>query len=170
MANLQANLRSQFAFALDQPQRLLRSVNLLFCDNTPDGSFATLFFADYDDASGALRYVNCGHLSALLLRRDGAVDRLASTSTVLGIFKKWDCSIGESRLESGDLLALYTDGVTESVNHDFEEFGEGRLVESLRRHRNQSPHSVLTSVVDDVRSFSPHEQHDDITLIIARRS
>src|SRR3989475_12877498 len=96
MANLQANLRSQFAFALDQPQRLLQSVNLLFCDNTPDGSFATLFFADYDDASGALRYVNCGHLSALLLRRDGAVDRLASTSTVLGIFKQWDCSVGES--------------------------------------------------------------------------
>jgi phosphoserine phosphatase RsbU/P len=170
MANLQANLRSQFAFALDQPQRLLQSVNLLFCDNTPDGSFATLFFADYDDASGALRYVNCGHLSALLLRRDGAVDRLASTSTVLGIFKTWDCSVGESRLESGDLLALYTDGVTESVNHDFEEFGEERLVESLRRHRDQPSHSVLTSVVNDVRSFSPHEQHDDITLIIARRS
>jgi serine phosphatase RsbU (regulator of sigma subunit) len=170
MANLQANLRSQFAFALDQPQRLLQSVNLLFCDNTPDGSFATLFFADYDDASGALRYVNCGHLSALLLRRGGAVDHLASTSTVLGIFKKWDCSVGESRLESGDLLALYTDGVTESVNQDFEEFGEVRLVESLRRHRNQPPHSVLTSIVEDVRSFSPHEQHDDITLIIAKRS
>jgi serine phosphatase RsbU (regulator of sigma subunit)/catechol 2,3-dioxygenase-like lactoylglutathione lyase family enzyme len=170
MANLQANLRSQFAFALDQPRRLLQSVNHLFCDNTPDGSFATLFFADYDDASGALRYVNCGHLSALLLRRDGPVDRLQSTSTVLGIFKKWDCSVGESRLEPGDLLALYTDGVTESVNHDLEEFGEDRLVESLRRHRHQPPQSVLTSVVDEVHSFSPHEQHDDITLIIAKRS
>jgi len=88
----------------------------------------------------------------------------------LGIFKQWNCSVGESRLESGDLLALYTDGVTESVNQDFEEFGEERLVESLRRHRDQLPHSVLTSIVDDVRSFSPHEQHDDITLIIAKRS
>src|SRR5439155_20169268 len=56
MANLQANLRSQFAFALDQPQRLLQKVNRLFCDNTPDGAFATLFFGDYDDSCGLLRY------------------------------------------------------------------------------------------------------------------
>jgi serine phosphatase RsbU (regulator of sigma subunit) len=170
MANLQANLRSQFAYALDQPQRLLQSVNLLFCDNTPDGAFATLFFADYDDASGALRYVNCGHLCALLLRRNDEVKRLESTSTVLGIFKKWDCSVGESHLDAGDLLALYTDGVTESVNDDFEEFGEDRLIEALCRHRNQSPQAVLKSIVEDVRYFSPREQHDDITLIIAKRA
>src|SRR5256884_6891927 len=95
MANLQANLRSQCAIALDQPQRLLRSVNRLFCENTPDGAFATLFFAEYDDSAGRLRYANCGHLSALLLRGDGTLERLDSTATVLGIFKEWDCSIGE---------------------------------------------------------------------------
>jgi serine phosphatase RsbU (regulator of sigma subunit) len=66
-------------------------------------------------------------------------------------------------------LALYTDGVTESMDHASEEFGEDRLVESLRRNRHQPPNSLLTSVVDDIRSFSPHEQHDDITLIIAKR-
>ena len=170
MANLQANLRSQFALALEQPQRLLQKVNRLFCDNTPDGAFATLFFADYDDSSGFLRYVNCGHLCALLLRRDDSVDRLQSTSTVLGLFKTWECTIGESHLHPGDLLALYTDGVTESVNHDFEEFGEDRLVASLRSHRHEPPQSLLTSIVSDVRSFCPHEQHDDITLIIAKRS
>ena len=58
MANLQANLRSQCAIAWDQPQRLLCSVNQLFCENTPDGSFATLFFAEYDDTAGRLRYAN----------------------------------------------------------------------------------------------------------------
>src|SRR5206468_1319783 len=58
MANLQANLRSQCAIALDQPQRLLCSVNQLFCDNTPDGAFATLFFAEYDDTASRLRYAN----------------------------------------------------------------------------------------------------------------
>jgi phosphoserine phosphatase RsbU/P len=170
MANLQANLRSQFALALEQPQRMLQKVNRLFCDNTPDGAFATLFFGDYDDSSGFLRYVNCGHLCALLLRRDGSCDRLESTSTVLGIFKTWECAVGESSLRRGDLLALYTDGVTESMDHDFEEFGEDRLVESLRRHRHHPPRSLLTSVVADVRAFSPLEQHDDITLIIAKRS
>jgi serine phosphatase RsbU (regulator of sigma subunit)/catechol 2,3-dioxygenase-like lactoylglutathione lyase family enzyme len=169
MANLQANLRSQFALALEQPQRLLQKVNRLFCENAPDGAFATLFFGDYDDSSGFLRYVNCGHLCALLLRRDGSLDRLHSTSTVLGVFKTWECAVGESSLRRGDLLALYTDGVTESMDHGLEEFGEDRLVESLRRHRHQPPNSLLTSIVDDVRSFSPHEQHDDITLIIAKR-
>ena len=170
MANLQANLRSQFALALEQPQRMLQKVNRLFCDNTPDGAFATLFFGDYDDSSGYLRYVNCGHLCALLLRRDGSFDRLESTSTVLGIFKTWECAVGESSLRRGDLLALYTDGVTESMDHSAEEFGEDRLVESLRRHRELCSQSLLTSVVADVRAFSPHEQHDDITLIIAKRS
>ena len=170
MANLQANLRSQFALALEQPQRMLQKVNRLFCDNTPDGAFATLFFGDYDDSSGFLRYVNCGHLCALLLRSDGSCDRLESTSTVLGIFKTWECAVGESSLRRGDLLALYTDGITESMDHSDEEFGEDRLIDSLRRHRHHPPQSLLTSVVADVRAFTPHEQHDDITLIIAKRS
>lgn len=170
MANLQANLRSQYALALEQPQRLLQKVNRLFCENTPDGSFATLFFADYDDSSGYLRYVNCGHLCGLVVRRDGSIGRLESTSTVLGIFKNWECDVGESALRPGDLLALYTDGVTESMDQEFEEFGEERLVESLRHHRQKPPQSLLTSVVEDVRAFCPHEQHDDITLIIAKRS
>src|SRR5262249_5477979 len=96
MANLQANLRSQVAFARDEPGRLLQSVNDLFCENSPEGAFARLFFADYHDPTGGLRYVNCGHLSALLLRRDGTLDRLAPTSTVLGLFRQWECSVGES--------------------------------------------------------------------------
>jgi serine phosphatase RsbU (regulator of sigma subunit) len=169
MANLQANLRSQYAFALDQPQRLLQSVNQLFCENTHDSAFASLFFADYDDASGRLRYVNCGHLSGLLLRGDGTLDRLAATSTVLGIFREWECSVGECRLEAGDLLTLYTDGVTESFDDAGDEFGEERLVEVLRRHRSRPPQTLLAAIVDEVRAFSPHEQNDDITLIVARR-
>src|SRR5437879_7969174 len=83
MANLQANLRSQCAIALDQPQRLSRSVNKLFCENTTDGAFATRFFAEYDDSSGRLRYANCGHLSALLLRNNDSLEQLNSTGTVL---------------------------------------------------------------------------------------
>ena len=169
MANLQANLRSQVAFALDEPGRLLQSVNRLFCDNSPEGAFASLFFADYDDATGALRYVNCGHLCALVLRRDGTLDRLEATSTVLGLFREWECSVGESHLDPDDLLALYTDGVTEAFDDAGEEFGEQRLVDALRRHCARTPDSLLTCLVDEVRAFSPHEQHDDLTLIVARR-
>jgi serine phosphatase RsbU (regulator of sigma subunit)/predicted enzyme related to lactoylglutathione lyase len=168
MANLQANVRSQCAIALDQPQRLMCSVNQLFCDNTPDGSFATFFFAEYDDITGRLRYANCGHLPALLLRGDHTVERLEATATVLGIFKDWDCEIGERQLRPGDMLALYTDGITESYNSAEEQFGEQRLTEALLRHRGSSSESALTAIVEEVHRFSPHEQHDDITLIIAR--
>jgi serine phosphatase RsbU (regulator of sigma subunit)/predicted enzyme related to lactoylglutathione lyase len=167
MANLQANMRSQCAIALEQPRRFLQSVNQLFYENTTDNAYATLFFAEYDDRAKRLRYANCGHLSALLLRSGGDLERLDSTSTVLGLFNKWDCSIGESRLFPGDTLVLYTDGVTESFNDSGEEFGEERLVDVLRRHRESSPQALLATVIDEVRRFSPHEQSDDITLIVA---
>jgi serine phosphatase RsbU (regulator of sigma subunit) len=169
MANLQANLRSQVAFALAEPQRLLQSVNHLFCENSPESAFASLFFAEYHDPTGGLRYVNCGHLAALVLRRDGTLERLAPTSTVLGLFREWECSVGECRLQCDDVLALYTDGVTEAFDGDGVEFGEARLVEALRRNRQRPTDSLLASLVDEVHAFSPHEQHDDLTLIVARR-
>lgn len=168
MANLQANLRSQCAIALDQPQRFMQSVNQLFYENTIESAYATLFFGEYDDAARHLRYVSCGHLSALLLRRDNTLERLDSTGTVLGLFKEWDCSVGEQALFTGDTLALYTDGITESCNEADEEFGEHRLVAALRKHREVPPERMLTSVVEEVRRFSPKEQQDDITLIIGR--
>jgi serine phosphatase RsbU (regulator of sigma subunit) len=168
MANLQANLRSQCALAVDQPQLLLQSVNRLFCENTADSAFATLFFAEYDDAHGRLRYVNCGHLPALILRPDDTIEHLHATATVLGMFKAWDCEVGETRLLPGDALALYTDGITESFNDADEQFGEDRLAAALLRHRALCPQSMLTAVVDEVRQFSLREQHDDITLIIAK--
>jgi serine phosphatase RsbU (regulator of sigma subunit)/predicted enzyme related to lactoylglutathione lyase len=168
MANLQANLRSQCAIALDQPQRFLQSVNRSFYDNSTDSAYATLFFAEYDNRVRRLRYVNCGHLCALVLRHDGALERLNSTCTVLGLFKDWDCSTAECPLSCGDTFVLYTDGVTESFNLAGDEFGEQRLIDSLRRHREQSSPVLLASIVDDVKKFSPHEQSDDMTLIIAK--
>jgi serine phosphatase RsbU (regulator of sigma subunit)/predicted enzyme related to lactoylglutathione lyase len=168
MANLQANLRSQSAIALDQPQRFLRSVNQLFYENTTDSAYATLFFAEYDDQARHLRYANCGHHSGLLLRSN-SVERLDSTCTVLGLFKEWHCSIEERQIFPGDVLALYTDGVTEAFNDEGEEFGEQRLIETLRRNRDLSSEELLTAIVDDLQRFSSgDDQHDDITLIVAK--
>jgi catechol 2,3-dioxygenase-like lactoylglutathione lyase family enzyme len=106
MANLQANLRSQCAIAIDQPQRFLQSVNQMFYANSTDSAYATLFFAEYDDDTRWLRYANCGHLCALVLRENGGLCRLTSTGTVLGLFEEWDCTIAEQQLEPGDTLAL----------------------------------------------------------------
>ncbi len=168
MANLQANLRSQFALAVNQPKRLLRLVNQLFYESTAENAFATLFFSEYDDNLRTLRYVNCGHLSALLLREDGSLERLGSTGTVVGLFKEWDCSVGDAKISEGDILALYTDGITEAFDATEEEFGEQRLVESLRRHRELPSRELLTAIITDVQQFSAYEQHDDITLIVAK--
>jgi len=168
MANLQANLRSQCASAADDPERLLRSVNRLFYENTHDSAYATLFFAEYDNRIRRLRYANCGHLPVLLLRRDRSIERLEATSTVLGLFRDWEFSIAERTLCCGDTLVLYTDGITESFNAADDEFGEQRLVEALRRHQDSPPSVVIESVVEEVRQFSQLEQHDDITLIVAK--
>jgi serine phosphatase RsbU (regulator of sigma subunit) len=168
MANLQANLRTQSSIAWDEPQRFLKSVNNLFYENTAESAYASLFFGIYDDDTRRLRYANCGHLCALLLRRDGALERLDSTCTVMGLFKDWECSMAECSLFVGDTLALYTDGITESFNDAGEEFGEQRLIDALRKTREASPQSGLESIVAEVRKFSRREQHDDITLIIAR--
>jgi serine phosphatase RsbU (regulator of sigma subunit) len=168
MANLQANLRSQCAIALDQPEHFLQSVNRLFYENTTDSSYATLFFAEYDDKVQRLRYANCGHLSALLFRVDNTLQRLDSTCTVLGLFEHWDCSIGECGLFAGDTLALYTDGITESLNEAGDEFGKQGLIDAIRGRREMPPRALVASIVDEVQQFSPHEQHDDITLIVAK--
>jgi catechol 2,3-dioxygenase-like lactoylglutathione lyase family enzyme len=167
MANLQANLRSQCAIALTQPQHFLQSVNQLFYENTEDGAYATLFFAEYDDHTRRLRYANCGHWPGLLLRSDNSLERLQSTCTVLGLFKEWKCSMEELQLYPGDILALYTDGISETLNNRGEEFGQQRLAEVLRQHVKLPSQALLTSVVHEVRQFSPHEQQDDVTLIVA---
>lgn len=168
MANLQANLRSQSATALDEPHRMLRSVNRLFYENTSENAYATLIFAEYDDDAQRLRYVNCGHLPALVLRRDGTVERLDSTSTVLGLFNEWKCSMRECQLSSGDSFVLYTDGVTEAFNDAGEEFGEQRLIEALQRYGDRSSSALLASIARDIQRFSPNHQHDDITLIVSK--
>ena len=87
---------------------------------------------------------------------------------MLGLFQEWDCETGERTLTSGDLIALYTDGITEAFDDADEEFGEERLVAALRRHRELPPSDLLNAVVDDVRKHSPHEQRDDITMIVAK--
>jgi serine phosphatase RsbU (regulator of sigma subunit)/predicted enzyme related to lactoylglutathione lyase len=167
MANLQANIRIQCDLTPMGLQELLCSVNQIFHKNTNDSAYATLFLAEYDDGRRRLRYANCGHLPGLLLRGNNTVERLESTGTVLGLFRDWDCAVEERSLEPGDTLAVYTDGITEAFNAEGEEFGEERLIDSMRRYRSLAPPHLVAAVVDEVRQFSADEQTDDITLTVA---
>ncbi len=168
MANLQASLRSQSALAFDQPEALLRSVNRLFYDNTVESAYASLFYAEYDDTMRRLRYANCGHLCGLLIRTNGQVERLESTSTLLGLFHEWDCAMQELEVSPGDVLALYTDGITETFNGQREEFGEQHLIEALQQRRLLPCEALVTAIVDEVQRFGTTEQYDDITAIVAK--
>jgi len=168
MANLQANLRSQYATALDDLPGLLESVNRLFFENTTEEAYATFFLAAYDDASRRVRYANCGHLPALLLRADGNIERLSSTSTVLGLFQDWTCRVEETHLDPGDVLVLYTDGVTEASNAAGEDFGFDRLVDVLRPLGARPVSEMMDAVIAAVLTFSGGVQADDITLVVAR--
>jgi serine phosphatase RsbU (regulator of sigma subunit) len=103
----------------------------------------------------------------LLLRCDDSLLRLGATCTVVGLFEKWDCALEERELAPGDAVLLYTDGVTEALNGEGEEFGEQRVLEATRQHRRLSLPELLEAVADQARRFSSHEQADDITLIVA---
>jgi len=168
MANLQANLRSQCATAVEQPEQMLQSVNRLFYENTAENAYATLFYSEYDDRTCRLRYANCGHPPGLVVQSDGTVRHLSSTAPVLGLFAEWPCSTADIQLCAGDLFAIYTDGVTEALNQRGEEFGEERLLDVMKRAREQSPSDIVTTVFEEVRRFSGDRQRDDITLIVAR--
>jgi phosphoserine phosphatase RsbU/P len=169
MANLQASLRGQYALALEDMPRLLRSVNSLFYKNTETNNYATMFFSLYDEARRTLRYVNCGHNPPMLLRSSGTVEQLGATATVLGLFGEWDCDVEERRLAAGDVLLVYTDGISEAApGEDAEEFGEDRLIASMRALRGNCACEILDGIIAEVQRFSQGEQADDMTLIVAR--
>jgi len=179
MANLQANLRSRTPVARQEMLNLsregrwlpglLKSVNQLFYENTPDDRYATLFFAVYDDTSRQLEYANCGHNPPLLFRSAGNVERLEPTAGVIGISPQFDCATASVTLQSNDILVIYTDGVTEANDPQGNEFGEERLVKVVRENSAATPEQLLTAIQDAVHKFSAGgEQSDDLTLVVAR--
>jgi serine phosphatase RsbU (regulator of sigma subunit)/uncharacterized glyoxalase superfamily protein PhnB len=169
MANLQANLRSQHLFTGGRTDQLLTSVNRLLFQNSDRAAYATLFFAEFDRSSNRLRYANCGHVPALLLHHGGALERLESTCTVLGLFPDWNCCIGETSLDEGDVLALCTDGITEATNQGGEEFGEAGLLAALRPVIDKTAGELAEHIVSEVVRFTRSAQQDDMTLIVAKR-
>ena len=168
MANLQANVRSQYRLAVEDLAQLLQLVKRLFYESSNPRHFATFFFGYYEEALDRIRYANCGHNAPLLLRVGGAVERLPATTVPLGIFEEWRGSIREVALAPGDTLLIFSDGVTETMNSEGLEFGEERLLETLKANRHLPVSSLLTAISTIVREFGGSEQRDDQTLLVAR--
>jgi sigma-B regulation protein RsbU (phosphoserine phosphatase) len=170
MANIQATLRALTRTPMPLAQLASAANSLLFA-STPSNRFATAFLLDYDPESGACTYVNGGHNDGIVLRRDGAVELLPTTGLPLGLFAKAEFEEGKVTLGSGDLLMLYSDGVTEASNINEEDFEMERVIEVLKKHRESSACELadrMSKAIDAFVGAAP--QHDDITLMVMKRA
>ncbi|MDX2150635.1 MAG: SpoIIE family protein phosphatase [Bryobacteraceae bacterium] len=161
MAGLQASLRGLTLAGVSDLAQLMTKLNRLVYDASPANRFATFFYGLYDPASRRLRYSSAGHNPSLLLRA-GAPQWLRTRGVGLGLARTSRFEEGACVLEPGDLLVLYTDGVTEARNAAGDEFGEERLVAAAQ----QGSLEAILAAVEAFEAGAP--RHDDITIIIAR--
>jgi sigma-B regulation protein RsbU (phosphoserine phosphatase) len=167
MANLQASVRS-LAPIVPDPALLTAQLNKNLYQASDAARYATLFFGFYDPRERTLRYSNAGHHPPVLLR-GREVSRLDERGLPIGLFATADYSEGRTRLRPGDLLALFTDGVSETPDANGEEFGEERLIALLLRHRELDLREIVAAVLGELGSWSTGaEPHDDVTLVLAR--
>ncbi len=151
------------------PGRILSLLNRHLYRSTQPEKYATLFLAHYDSASAMLTYSNAGQLPPLVLGRDGTVRRLDRGGTVVGLMDGMHYDEDRFQMQPGDVMVAYSDGVTEPEN-DFGEFGEERLMEVVRRYRDQPLHVISTQVMLALDAWiGADEQPDDITLVLARQ-
>lgn len=149
------------------PAECLKRVNELLCLENALEMFVTVFYGVLDTATGEVEYANGGHNPPLLLRRSGAVEVVAPTGgIVLGAFPRVDYRAARVRLDAGDALYLYTDGVTEAARAGGDLFGDDRLVEIVSASGGLSPEDAVRTAVEAVQRWSADEpQSDDITAM-----
>ncbi len=151
------------------PGRILALLNRHLYRSTQPEKYATLFLAHYDAGSSVMTYSNAGQLPPLILSRDGAVRRLDKGGTVVGLIDGMRYEEDRVQMQPGDILIAYSDGVTEPEN-DFGEFGEERMIEVVRRYRDQPLHVVSAQLMHALDAWiGAAEQPDDITLVLARQ-
>jgi sigma-B regulation protein RsbU (phosphoserine phosphatase) len=154
----------------ESPGRILSLLNRHLYRSTQPEKYATLFLAHYDVASSALTYSNAGQLPPLVLGKDGGIRRLDRGGTVVGLMDGMKYEEGHLQMQPGDILVAYSDGVTEPEN-DFGEFGEERMIEVVKRYRDQPLHVISTQVLLALDAWiGADEQPDDITLVLARQA
>ncbi len=155
----------------ENPATLVVRLNKITCANCPSNRFITFFFSVLDPATGNLSFANAGHNPPIVVRTSGEVEMLDGGGPVLGVLPIAPYSEQQARLGPGDLLVVYSDGVTEAANTGDEEFGEERLIEVLKRRRTESSDAIVSAVMESVNRFtSGAPQADDITLVVAKRA
>lgn len=165
MMNLQARVQILAEDASD-PAAITERLNRTLNPICPSGRFVTLFVMILDPATGETTFCNAGHEPPLVVRAGGDVETLLEGGPVIGIFKDLQYERGDCRLEPGDAVVLFTDGITEARGAAGEEFGTDRLSEVFRAHRGASATDVLKSLDGAVKTWLAGSQaHDDVTAV-----
>jgi sigma-B regulation protein RsbU (phosphoserine phosphatase) len=174
MASLQASLRAQAMHAYSDLSTLIADVDRLVLAASPKHLYASLFYAEYGVTTGVLRYVNAGHNAPMVLRWENSrctVFHLESSGAALGLLEGSQFTSRAFRLERGDVLVAYTDGITESENLYGELWGQERLENLLRACRDCEPALIVSHVLDDVLHFARGcPQKDDMTLVVVKNA
>ena len=169
MANLQATLRSHAIMYEDCVKCMYGTNNLLYRSTDPT-KFATLFYGILDQKNASIQYSNGGHDAPLLIRNNEEATYLDSTGLLLGVMKESQYEMQTLALQPGDLLLIYSDGITEAMNPQNEEYGIERLEEQAIQNSTFSSKETVDSILQDVQDHAEGTpQSDDITLMVIKR-
>ncbi|MFQ5510309.1 MAG: SpoIIE family protein phosphatase [Candidatus Krumholzibacteriia bacterium] len=169
MSSIQAVFKNLALKDRMNPSDLVSELNHYLCGSAKNDQFATFFYGILDLSDSTFTYANAGHCPALLLKPAYA-DRLGEGGMPLGVNRAQVYREGTARVESGDMLCLYTDGVTEQTGENEQEFGESGLIDFLRANRNLPLSQLQDTLFARVLDFGQGVQHDDVTCIIAHHN
>jgi len=166
MSNLQATLRA-LVLNLHSLENLAESLNHMILAGTRGGKYLTMFLGLIDIPHKAFEYINCGHVPPVIVRTEGEPVDLTEGGTVVGLFENVRYKGGEFKFQTGDVLVLCTDGITESMNEEQQEYGMERLINCVRGVTSQSAGEIVDAVNTDVAGYSRMGTHLDDKVIIA---
>jgi len=169
MANVQAAIRA-FASESVPPSRVCAQTNSVLCINTAVDKFVTLFYGILDAVTRTLTYVNAGHPRPVIIRSNGDVIHLEAGEALLGVFRDWTYRDSILQLEPGDLLLLFTDGITEAMRQDGQEFGEDRMIAEILNSGEHSLGQIQAHLFSQMKAFCDARLSDDATLVMVAAS
>jgi sigma-B regulation protein RsbU (phosphoserine phosphatase) len=163
--SLLAEIRNEFAI-----RAVMRKASLLLHESTERDKFVTAFYGVLDWKNGVLIFSNAGHNPPMLVHRDGSCEKLTDGGVALGVLADARYEERPIALQNGDVLVLYTDGVSEAENEKSELFGEQRLEDLVRRHAHAPAAEILRIIVETVTKWTGERgASDDVTLIVVRK-
>ena len=149
---------------------VVHNLNRYLCRNTPQDKFVTCFMGILDSRNHCFNYINCGHNHPFLFRRSGKIEPLREGGLILGVMEETDFATGTVQFEPGDLLILYTDGVTEVHDAEREMYGEHRLVRAISELKSLNTEEIIKKIYAEVTEFAyKGHMEDDVTMLCLKR-